>query len=476
MRRYIGVTAAVLFITFGLGGSLFGDASHTADTPRAEEPLSEAEGNGEWTCGMHPSVRMSEPGKCPICNMDLVPVSEHPDQGAGPVTVKLGERARMLAGIATSEIRFLPLYREIRAVGRIDFDERRVSNVTARVPGRIDKLYVDFTGTSVERGEPLVYLYSPSLVSTQDEYLWALETKERIGDSQNKEAISRTESLINAARSRLSLWGISESQIRKLEKSRKSSARMSIVSPVSGTVVNKMAVEGNYVKEGDHLYHIADLENLWVYADVYENELSWIQEGQPVAFTTLAHGDEQFTGEISFIEPVLDQKTRSVRLRIDVPNTGLKLKPGMFADVTIRANPAGDGKYFVCPMHPEIVSNDPGDCELCGMDLVETKEGVVMAVPKSAVLDTGKRKVVYVEKHSGAYEAREVAVGPEGYADIDGQAVAHYPVMKGLMEGERVVTRGNFLIDSQSQLSGPASSMYDASLGGEEPTPPVHQH
>jgi Cu(I)/Ag(I) efflux system membrane fusion protein len=476
MRRCTEITTVVLLIAFGAGTGLFGDASHTTDTPSVKEPVSVAGENGEWTCGMHPSVRMSEPGKCPICNMDLVPVLEQSGSSKGPVTIELGERARMLAGVSTSEVRFLPLYKEIMTVGRVDFDERKVSNVTARVPGRIDRLYVDFEGTSVRRGEPLVYLYSPNLVSTQDEYLWALETKERIEGSQNREAISRAESLVRAARSRLSLWGISESQIEKLKESRKSSAHMSILSPVSGTVVKKMAVEGNYVKEGDHLYHIADLEDLWVYADVYESEMSWIKQGQPVVFTTLAHGDEQFTGEISFIEPFLDQRTRSVKLRIDVPNKDMRLKPGMFADVTIRAMPSGAGEYFVCPMHPEIVSEVPGDCELCGMDLLKMKEGVVMAVPKSAVLDTGRRKIVYVEKQPGKYEAREVALGPEGHADVGGHPLAHYPVMKGLMEGERVVTRGNFLIDSQSQLSGPASSMYDASLGREEPVQPAHQH
>lgn len=429
----------------------------------------------EWTCGMHPSVRMSDPGKCPICNMKLVPVQER-QEGAEPVTVRLGERARLLAGVAASEVRFLPLYKEIVTVGRIDYDERKMANVTARVGGRIDKLYVDFTGTEVKRGEPLVYLYSPSLVSTQDEYLWALKMRDKVKDGPNGEADEAARSLVEAARSRLLLWGITERQIAKLKKTGRANDHMTILSPISGTVVKKPAVEGNYVKEGDHLYRVADLSNLWIYADIYENEISWIKKGQDVQFTTVAYPGEEFHGKVSFIDPFLDERTRSVKVRVDVANPGLKLRPGMFANVTFNATPQDDGEYHICPMHPEMVSENPGECEICGMDLLKVEKGVVMAVPKSAVLDTGKRRIVYVEKEPGVYEAREVILGPEGYVEIGDRPVAHYPVKKGLMEGEKVVTRGNFLVDSQSQLSGPAASMYDAAMGKEEQSKPVHQH
>jgi Cu(I)/Ag(I) efflux system membrane fusion protein len=476
MMGYVGIAVAAIVFVAACSGTLLADEVHTQPTDPDHETGHASPGAEEWTCGMHPSVRMSGPGKCPICNMDLIPVAERAGEANGPVTVELGERARALAGISTSEVRFLPLYKEIRTVGRIDYDEREVANVAARVPGRIDKLYVDFTGIEVKKGEPLAYLYSPSLVSTQNEYLWALRTEEAIKGRSNTDALERAESLVEAAGSRLRLWGITEGQIAELERSGRPKNHMIIVSPVSGTVIRKMAVEGNYVKEGDHLYHIVDLSNLWVYADIYESELSWIRLGQPVAFTTLAHGDEKFVGEITFIDPFLDEKTRSVRVRIDVSNTDMKLRPGMFTDVTIRATPEGGGEYYVCPMHPEVVSEVPEDCTLCGMDLVKVSKGVVMALPKSAVLDTGRRKLVYVEKEPGSYEAREVTLDPQALAQVGDQEVVYYPVRKGVGEGERVVTRGNFLIDSQSQLSGPAASMYDASLGEENEQSPRHQH
>lgn len=473
MKGRILVLAMTVVLSLVLTSALYIAAAHGEEV-RQPAPEKNAE-KTEWTCGMHPSVRMNEPGKCPICNMDLVPVQERQEK-AGPVTVKLGERARLLAGVATSEVKFLPLYKEIITVGRIDYDERKVANATSRVAGRIDKLYVDFTGTEVKRGEPLVYLYSPSLVSTQDEYLWALKMRDRVKDGPNQEADEAAQSLVKAARNRLLLWGITKRQIRNLERTGKANDHMTIVSPIAGTVIRKIALEGNYVKEGDHLYHIADLSNLWIYADIYENEISWIKEGQNVKFTSIAYPGEEFHGKVSFIDPFLDERTRSVKVRVDVPNPGLKLRPGMFANATFNATPQGDGVYHICPMHPEVVSENPGECEICGMDLVEVGEGVVMAVPKSAVLDTGKRKMVYVEKEQGVYEAREVVLGPEGYVEIGDRPVAHYPVKKGLMEGEKVVTKGNFLIDSQSQLSGPAASMYDAAIGKEEPTKPIHQH
>lgn len=437
-----------------------------------------------WTCAMHPSVKISPQAyksgqtKCPICNMDLVQVSageEIPGE-EGEVTLKLSPRAQRLAGVKTSEVTYLPLTKEIRTVGKIDYDERRQAYVASRIPGRIDRLFVDFTGTDVEKGAPLVSIYSPTLVATQEEYLLALKTLAEVGESHVQEVVEGAKSLAESTKRRLLLWGITEDQIRELERKGKSETHMTIYAPISGTVIHKTVLEGEYVKEGENIYHIAALSNLWIYADIYESEISWMKEGQSVQFTSVAYPGEEFHGRVTFIDPFLDERTRSVKVRVDVPNPGLKLRPGMFANATFKAAMQEGIEHYVCPMHPEVVSRNPGECEICGMDLVRVEKGAVLAVPKSAILDTGKRKIVYVEKEMGVYEARDVVLGPEGYADIDGRSVAYHPVKKGVMEGEKVVTRGNFLVDSQSQLNGPAASMYDAAIGKEEPSEPGHRH
>jgi Cu(I)/Ag(I) efflux system membrane fusion protein len=474
-RRWTGI--ASILVLLGVSWFLLGDAAHQHEGAQApDQSAKEEESDVEWTCAMHPSVRMHEPGKCPICNMDLIPVSREQSAGPGPLPVELSERDRIMAGVATSRVSFLPLYKEIRAAGIVDYDEREVLSVAARVAGRIDRMFVDFTGTSVKKGEPLIYLYSPNLVSTEKEYVWAGKTKKELSSGLSAEALDRAESLEKAARKRLVLWGLSEAQIKVLENSGSVADHITILSPAAGTVVRKLAVEGDYVKEGQHIYHVSDLSALWIYANIYEDDMPWVKVGEEATFTSPAYPDQEFSGKVAFVDPFLDGRTRSVRARIDFENRDLELKPGMFVDVTLKSRPEGEGARYVCPMHPEVVSKMPGDCTICGMKLVKVDEGVVMAVPKSAVLDTGRRKVVYVESGPGIFEMRHVTLGPEALRDTDAGPEAYYPVKKGLREGEMVVTRGNFLIDSESQLGGPASSMYDASISGEESPHPAHTH
>lgn len=446
-----------------------------------------------YTCGMHPSVRVSpedyEKGnnKCPICNMDLVPVykeekmgemeaEEIPRHERREVGIRLTPRAQALAEVKTEEIEIRHLFRELNTVGGIDYDERRIAYVASWIPGRIDKLFVDFTGVKVRKGDPLVWIYSPELLTTQEEYLLALETSEKVKESRNEETIKGAKSLVEASEKRLLLWGINQEQIEELKQRKKAKTHMTIYAPIGGTVINKNVLEGKYVKEGENLYQIADLSNLWVLADIYEYEMGWIKEGQGVEIISSAYPGEKFKGKISFIDPYLNPKTRSVKVRIDVPNTQLKLKPGMYVNVLIKSHIQegirGSVKtVYTCPMHPEVKSSKPGECPKCGMFLVK-KEGApadsVLAVPKGAVLDTGVRKLVYIEEDKGTYVPKEVELGPEAIALVNGKRRKFFAVKAGLSEGMRVVSQGNFLIDSQSQITGQAEAIYSGAIEAEK--------
>ncbi len=640
-----------------------------------------------WTCGMHPSVKMEKPGKCPICAMDLVPVYE---KGAGAeeagalATIELSERARKLAQVKTDIIGFKSLTKDIYTVGLIEYDERLKAMVSAWIPGRIDKLFVDFTGTQVVKGESMVWIYSPDLVSTQEEYLLALETLEKVKESTFDEVIHGAKSLIEASKRRLLWWGVTEKQIEELTKNKKIKQHTIIYAPIGGIVIEKKTLEGQYVMQGEMIYTVADLSNIWMKANIYEYEMAWIKIGQEVEVTTPTYPGEAFIGRVSFIEPFLDEKTRSVKIRCDIPNHQLKLKPSMYVNARIRVPveelekqgeiyvsgldyicpnhpeikssrpgicpednvpfvkkpptqtelisagdvtlqqgaigfeyvcpmkchtskepgncpvcgmklekvpvskgekivekkpsvkaetlyecpmkcyasktngdcpvcgmhlekkelpvdvsgekltcicpqewdpttapkscpmcgmmlqksitvtlPTGEKKQkfvymcpmacmtsekpgecpeckrqmgqwevredlgikvkkiehkkrsvYACPMHPEVISDKPADCNKCGMYLEKTTQ--VLAIPATAVLDTGIRKIVYLDKGNGQYVGKEVTLGPK--------AGDYYPVLEGLEEGDKVVTSANFLIDSQSQLTGGASALYGGAM------------
>jgi len=424
-----------------------------------------------WTCSMHPQIRQPKPGKCPICFMDLIPVSLTGGD-IGERQISLSQEAIKLMEIETSAVERKFVTAEIRMVGKIDYDESRVKYITAWVPGRIDRLYVDYTGVTVNMGDHMVYLYSPELLSAQAELLQAAKAAENIRPGTS-ELINRSIlATLEAAREKLRLLGLTQGQIAEIEKTAEPVDHLTIYAPIGGVVIHKNATEGMYVQTGTKIYTIADLSRLWVKLDAYESDMMWVRYGQEVEFQTEAYPGQVFKGTISFIDPVLNPKTRTVKLRVNVENPDAKLKPEMFVRAVVRARVAQGGQVmnkamagkWICPMHPDVVKDTAGICDICGMDLVTTESlGYVkvdtpkeapLVISASAPLITGTRAVVYVqlqEAEKPTYEGREVILGP--------RAGGYYIVESGLAEGEVVVTNGNFKIDSALQIQAKPSMM-----------------
>ena len=440
---------------------------------------SEAKAETEiWTCSMHPQIRQPEPGNCPICGMKLIPVNT---SGGGIRHIKLDRETIKLMQIKTSPVERRFVEATVRMVGKIDYDETRVKRITAWVGGRLDRLFVDYTGVKVDDGDHMVLMYSPELYSAQTELLQAIKYKQAAG-GKFESGID----LVESSREKLRLFGMTPQQIQEIETKGKASYQLTIFAPMGGIVVKKFRNQGDYVKIGDPIYTIADLSHVWVQMDAYESDLQWIRYGQQVNFTTEAFPGEVFKGRIAFIDPVLNDQTRTVKVRVNVDNPDGKLKPEMLVRGTVHSSIAAGGRVmdpslagkWVSPMHPSVVKDDPGKCPICGMQLVRAESlGFVspetgkltkpLVVPKSAVLITGTRAVVYVElpqpldapkDEPPTYEGREIVLGP--------RAGDYYLVRSGLHEGEVVVTHGNFKIDSALQIQAKPSMMTPEGGGG----------
>ncbi len=425
-----------------------------------------------WTCVMHSQIRLPSPGLCPICAMELVRADAGGAQTGNDRVLVMSEAERRLAEIVTVPVARKFVENEVRMVGKIAENESKVKTISAWAPGRIERLYVDFTGVRVKEGDHLVRLYSPELLTAQEELI---EAGRRVaGRSRDRSEFLRgsDERALASAREKLEQWGQTPRQIANIEERGSAESTVEINSPIGGVVVEMNVQEGQYVERGSSLYTVADLHYLWIQLDAYESDLAWIHYGQHVDVETEAYPGETFHGQLSFIDPVLDARTRTVKIRVNVENPDLRLKPGMFVRAIVRSKVARGGRVmdptlagrYISPMHPEIITDEPGACPICGMDMIRAEDlGYVSAdddaakplvVPASALLLTGKRGIVYVEvpdAQSPTYEGREVVVGP--------RAGDYYIVNEGLREGERVVINGNFVIDSSLQIRGRSSMM-----------------
>jgi len=438
-RTVILLSVLILLAAAGGGGYLwYGHASKTVEGDGHDH------GPTQYTCPMHPFIIKDKPGACPICGMSLVPVKKADSgqtQGAVPDMpghVSLSPSQMVMANVATVAVDSAPLDKEISAVGIVQYDQSRQSRVTAWVAGRIDRLYVDTVGGYVSKGRPVAEVYSPDLVSAQQEYLLALKSREQFKAS-SIEAISQGgDGLVSSARQRLKLMGVKDHQIAALQKSGQPTIKLSIYTPLSGIVIEKIVLQGQYVNVGDPLFTIADLSSVWVEAEVYEADFPSIKIGQKVDITSQSYPGKTFTGKVSFIYPFLDPKTRTVKVRVQIANPGLRLKPDMFVNVSLKA-PLGES----------------------------------LVVPVTAVMDTGKSKVVWVETKPGMFEPRDVKVGTRVGDQLQ--------ILSGLARGDRVAASGGYLIDSEAQLKGGAggghaghgeASSKERPVSGAAPVPP----
>ena len=467
-RTLLAVALATFALGFALRGCLF--SRHVSEKTDGAGPTARAA--EVWTCSMHPQIRQPKPGKCPICAMDLIPVAGDSGSEAGvPRQITLSPSARKRAEVVVAPVERLAVEVEIRMVGKVQFDETRLAYIAPRVAGRIDRLYANFSGMPVKSGDHLADMYSPEMVAAQQELLQAV---------QSAGGASASATLLNATRERLRLWGLTAEQIAEIERSGQVRDHVTFYSPIGGIVVEKEAREGQYVETGMRLFTVADLTRVWVQLDAYESDLAWLRYAQDVEFQAEAYPGETFKGTIAFIDPILNPMTRTVKVRVIVANADGRLKPEMFVRAVVKAAVAGDGKVlrsdlrgkWISPMHPEIVKDGPGACDVCGMPLVRAEElGYVdadetdvvlpLVVPVSAPLVTGKRAMVYVAlpKEEGVYEGRDVVLGP--------RAGDYYLVKEGLKAGERVVVHGAFKLDSSLQIQGKPSMM--APDGGSAP-------
>jgi len=396
-----------------------------------------AQGKQLYTCTMHPFIIKDKPGTCPICGMELIKKIEGATDGGAQTPeqkkqaemlghVSMSANQRIMANVATVAAKQGTLNKEINAVGIVQYDQSRQAKVTAWIAGRIDKLNVSTVGSLVTKDKPVAEVYSPDLLATQQEYLLAVKSRDQLKNSTIPSISQNGDGLVASAKQRLMLFGVKESQIAELEKAGKPNIRLPIFTPLSGIVIEKMVQQGQYVNVGEVLFNIADLSRVWVEIDVFENEVPFVRVGQNVEIRPAVEHGAVFNGRISFVYPFHDPKTHTVKARVEMPNPGHMLKPDMFVNAIIR---------------------------------VPLAKGII--VPVTAVIDTGKRQVVWVEMSPGMFEPRDVQAGERVEEKIQ--------ILSGIKPGDKVAVSGSYLIDSESQLKGGGGQDHSQHGGGAKP-------
>lgn len=466
-KKQILLLAAVLVVGIIIGATIIYFLTSGGSSKSSGAAFVSAEAEKQlYSCGMHPDVISDEPGNCPICGMkltpikgsgtgnsgsakkekgkilywrapmdatyisdkpgkspmgmDLIPVYED-EEGGGTGSILIDPVTMQNMGIKTTTVQRRDIHKKIRAVGTVTYNEEKLYTVNSKISGWIEKLSVNYTGQFVKRGEPLLEIYSPDLVSAQEEYLLALKNKELAKESSFEEIKNGAQTLLASTRKRLENWDISASAIDEIERRGTVSKTMTLTAPANGVVIHKNAVEGVHVKAGANLYQIADLTSVWVEASVYEYEIPWVKVGQAVEMELSYLPGKKYKGRVNYIYPYLNNKARDVKLRLEFSNPGLELKPDMYANITLQTDTEYD----------------------------------VLVIPNESVIRSGVRNIVFVTREEGKFEPREIKLGAEAEDGL-------IKVASGLLEAERIVTSGQFLLDSESNAQEAIKKMLEA--------------
>ncbi len=466
----------LFFVALGVAQKLGWLSTDSATAVAAEDS------GKQYICPMMCVPPQNAPGRCPVCGMELVELTDGNGQD-DPHAVTIPPAARRVANIQTAIVRQMPISRTIRAIGELTYDESARKTLSAYVDGRVEKLYADYTGVQVTAGDRLALIYSPKLYTSQVSFLLAKRAVDESRSATLQSVIKSNTQLLESSRQRLQEMGMTADQISKLEEAGEADSRVQLSAPISGTVIEKLVAEGQYIKEGQAIYELADLGTVWLMLRLFPEDAAAVRYGQRVAAEIDSLPGEEFVGRVAFIDPNVDPKTRTVGVRVVFPNPDGRLRIGDYAKARVNVPLAfqqGVAIYdpdlankWISPRHPHVIESAPGDCPLCGIELVPASQfgyadepvaaNLALAVPRDAVLMAAGQSIVYVETEPGRFEIRPVVLGSRTGDQI--------VVLRGVAEGEQVATNGNFLVDSQMQLARKPSLIDPTKLRSLTPGP-----